>query len=78
MARANTPVRFKTPRKMSMNPTDNSMLSPSRGGMLSLKSIIAEPTAKMVSVCPTPQSAPIIAAWRTVRSRLTMVVTATT
>jgi hypothetical protein len=39
---------------------------------------IAPPTATIVSVCPSPQSAPIHAAARNERCRLTIVVTAMT
>ena len=33
IARRITPVRFNTPSRISMNPTDNSMLRPSLGGI---------------------------------------------
>ena len=61
-----------------MSATENSMPSPTRGGMTTPKSTIAPPTARIVSVCPSPQSAPVHAAARTERWRLTIVVTAMT
>ena len=61
-----------------MQATDNSMVRPSAGGIVSLSRMIAEPTTRMVTVCPSPHRAPMIAACSIVRSRLTMVVTATT
>src|SRR6266705_2847582 len=35
-----------------MNQTNKSMLSPSLGGIVNLNRIIAEPTTRMVTVCP--------------------------
>ena len=61
-----------------MRPTHSSMVRPRRGGMTTPKRMMAEPTRKIVMVWPTPQSAPITAAWRMLRWRLTMVVTAIT
>ena len=61
-----------------MMATENSIDNPILGGIATLKRIITEPTTPIVSVCPTPQSAPIIAASRILRCWLTMVVTATT
>jgi hypothetical protein len=40
--------------------------------------MIAEPTIRIVIVWPIPHRTPIVAAWRTLRWRLTMVVTAMT
>jgi hypothetical protein len=57
-----SPVRFKIPSKINISPTDNSIVSPSRGGMTTPKRIIAEPTRKIVMVCPNPHSTPIKAA----------------
>ena len=61
-----------------MHATDNSMVRPSAGGIVSFSKIIAEPTTIMVMVCPRPHSAPMMAACHVVRSRLTIVVMATT
>ena len=72
------PVRFRRPKRINMKATDSSIVKPSAGGMVSLSKMIAEPTRTMVTVCPIPQSAPTTAACSIVRSRLTMVVTATT
>src|ERR1700683_2532073 len=73
-----TPVKFKTPSKISINATQNSIDNPSLGGITTPKIIIADPTKKMVSVCPNPHSSPIAAERRTDPCRLTMVDTATT
>ena len=61
-----------------MSATDSSMVRPSRGGITTPKTMIAPPTATMVSVWPMPQSTPISAAAPTRRCRATMVVTAIT
>ena len=58
--------------------TENSIPSPTRGGMTRPNRMIAPPTARIVSVCPSPQSTPVHAAARTERWRLTIVVTAMT
>ena len=42
-----------------MNATHNSMLRPSRGGIVNLNRMMAEPTTRIVSVCPSPQRAPM-------------------
>src|SRR6266581_3599163 len=55
-----------------------SMVRPSRGGMTMLNRMIAAPTTTMVSVCPIPQRIPIRSAARSVRCRVTMVLTAMT
>ena len=59
-------------------PTANSIDMPSCGGMTSPNTMIAAPTAMTVTVCPTPQAAPISAEPATLRSRLTIVAIATT
>ena len=61
-----------------MMPTANSIDMPSRGGMTTPNTMIAAPTAMTVTVCPTPQAAPISAEPATLRSRLTIVAMATT
>ena len=61
-----------------MAATAISMERPRRGGMVSLKRMMAAPTMKMVMVWPKPHIMPMTAPWRTERSRLTMVETATT
>ena len=61
-----------------MMATENSMPRPTRGGMTRPNSTIALPTARIVSVCPIPQSTPVHAAASTERWRLTIVVTAMT
>ena len=73
-----TPVRFSTPSRISIKATQNSIDSPRRGGMTTPKIIIADPTRKIVSVCPRPHSNPIVAELLTDFWRLTMVVTAST
>ena len=72
------PRRFTQPSRTSMRPTENSIERPMRGGMTRVKTMMPTPTAKMVMVWPAPQRAPIQAAVRMRRSRLTMVETATT
>src|SRR5882762_545618 len=72
------PVRFSTPRRISISPTQNSMVSPTRAGMASPNNIIAAPTARIVSVWPRPHKIPMKAALAIERSRLTMVETAMT
>ena len=59
-------------------PTANSIDMPSCGGMTTPNTMIAAPTAMTVTVCPTPQAAPITAQPATLRSRLTIVAMATT
>src|SRR6516164_10012868 len=71
------PVKVSTPRRMSMMPTPNSIARPRRGGMTMPKRMIAPPTTRIVSVCPIPHSAPIIAEPRKLCWRLTMVAMAT-
>ena len=62
-----------------MTPTANSIAEiPSRGGMTTPNRMIAAPTVMTMTVCPTPQAAPIRAEPATLRSRLTMVAMATT
>ena len=46
--------------------------------MMTPNTMIAAPTAMTVTVCPTPQAAPISAEPATLRSRLTIVAMATT
>ena len=58
--------------------TPNSSISPTRGGMTTRKAMSAPPTTKTVMEWPMPQSAPIHAARRMVRSRATIAVMATT
>jgi hypothetical protein len=60
-----------------MSATQNSIANSRRGGSVRLNRMMALPTARMVNVWPTPQSKPMRAAPRTLRSRLTMVETAT-
>ena len=51
-------MRFKTPSRISMRPTDNSMLRPRRGGIVSLNRMMAEPTTRIVKrVAQSPESA---------------------
>lgn len=50
MIRCNTPVRLRKPRRISISPTESSIVNPSRGGMATLNSMIAAPTRKIVSV----------------------------
>ncbi len=50
--------------------TQNSIDSPRRGGITTPKTIIAQPTRKIVRVCPKPHSNPMVAEllmdpWRT-------------
>ena len=59
-------------------PTANSIDMVSRGGMTTPNTMIATPTAMTVTVCPTPQAAPINAEPATLRWRLTIVAMATT
>ena len=61
-----------------MMPTANSIDRPSCGGMTTPNTMIAAPTNMTVTVCPTPQAAPISAEPATLRSRLTIVAMATT
>src|SRR4051812_33837413 len=61
-----------------MEPTDSSMVRPMRGEITRLNRKIAAPTARMVRVWQSPHMAPIMAEWRTLRSRLTIVETAAT
>jgi len=68
-----TTAQVSTPSRISIRPTANSMVSPTRGGIARLKRMIAAPTTKMVSVWPTPHKAPISAALERERSRVTMV-----
>src|ERR1700693_1865164 len=72
------PVRFNTPSRISINPTENSMVRPTRTGMAIPKRIMAAPTATMVMVWPQPQRMPMSAAFGMERSRLTIVETAMT
>ena len=69
---------FISPSKISISPTDSSMLNPTRAGMTRPKRMMALPTAKIVSVCPMPQYTPTMAELARLRCRLTMVVTAMT
>jgi hypothetical protein len=50
------------PSTISITPTESSSERPTRGGMTHPSSTMPAPTTMMVSVCPTPQSAPITAA----------------
>ncbi len=72
------PERLRAPSRTSISATASSMPSPTRGGMTMLKRRIAPPTTTSVTVCPTPQTAPMSPAARTLRCWLTMVETATT
>src|SRR5580700_12351457 len=73
-----TPVRFSTPKRTSIKATQNSIDSPTRGGITTPKRMIADPTRKIVSVCPSPHSNPIVAELLIEPWRLTIVETATT
>ena len=66
------------PSRISISPTANSIESPSRGGIATLKKIIAAPTRKIVTVCPIPHNAPITPALAIPRCLVTIVITATT
>lgn len=46
--------RFHPPSTISMRPTDSSILKPRPLGITMLNRMIAVPTAKMVTECPTP------------------------
>ena len=72
------PVKFNAPSKTSMRATQNYIDSPRRGGITTPKIMIADPTRKMVSVCPRPHNKPIIAELPIDCCRLTIVDTATT
>ena len=61
-----------------MHATENSMDKPRRGGIAMRKTMIADPTRKMVIVWPKPHIRPIDAELRMVPCRATMVDTATT
>ena len=66
------------PSRISMSATENSMARPSRGGMTTPNRMIAPPTTVMVTVWPTPQRLPMMAAVHAFRCRLTIVDTAMT
>ena len=72
------PVRFNIPRSISIRATQNSIDSPSRGGITTPKIMIADPTRKIVTVCPSPHNRPMMAELLIDCWRLTMVDTATT
>ena len=61
-----------------MSATANSIARPRRGGMTTSKRMIAPPTTVTVTVWPMPHRPPMRPALHSVRSRLTMVATATT
>ena len=44
------PERLRMPSRISINPTESSMLNPSRGGITTPNRIIAEPTRTIVMV----------------------------
>ena len=69
---------FIAPKTMSIRPTESSIESPIRAGITTSNRMMAEPTTKMVRVCPMPQKMPVRAAFSRLRWRLTIVVTATT
>src|ERR1700748_2763091 len=52
--RRSTPVRFRMPRRISIRATENSIQRPTLGGIARPNRMIAEPTTKIVSECPTP------------------------
>ncbi len=72
------PVRLSTPSKISIRPTENSIVRPMRAGMAKPNRMMAAPTVKMVNVWPQPQRIPMSAALVMERSRLTIVDTAIT
>src|SRR5712664_3502776 len=72
------PVRLSTPSRISIRPTENSMVRPTRTGIAKPNKIMAAPTATMVSVWPQPQRIPMRPALAIERSRLTIVDTAIT
>ena len=75
---ASAPVRFKMPSRISIKPTENSIVRPRRVGIAMPSKIMEAPTIKIVTVWPTPQSAPMRPAFTIERSRLTIVETAMT
>src|SRR5579862_197752 len=70
--------RLLNPSRMSMSATPNSKPSPRRGGIAIRNTTRAPPTTNTVSEWPMPQRPPIQAARAKLRSRVTIVVTATT
>jgi hypothetical protein len=63
---------------MSIKPTENSIDSPSRGGITHPKRMIPPPTTRIVRVWPNPHAALMAVALEGVFSRATIVVTAMT
>ena len=70
--------RLLNPSMISINATPNSSARPTRGGIAMRNTTSAPPTRNTVSEWPMPQSPPIHAARRKLRSRETIVVMATT